>query len=482
MKKYANFINGDYVPPQSGEYLENYDPSRGEVYSYIPDSNEVDAVLAIQAANQAFAKWSETSTEERSKILMKIADLIDLHREDLARAESIDQGKTYAQAYEMEIPRVAKNFRFFGSKILHLQEMATNMEAKAFNYSLKQALGVAALISPWNLPLYLLSWKIAPAIAVGNTVVCKPSEWTSVTAYLLGEILNEAGLPPGVCNIVLGRGERVGAALVGHPGVKVVSFTGGTETGEKILRATASSFKKVSLELGGKNANIILKDADLSKAIPSALRSSFLNQGQICLCGSRIFVQQDIYQKFLDEFVAETEKLQVGDPFDSKSFMGPLVSREHYDYVLSCVEKMKKDKGQILTGGGRPEGLPSQLERGYYLRPTIVAQLSECSEMQQTEVFGPVVSVMSFKYAYEAVKWANTTPYGLSASLWTKDLTSAHKLARQLDVGTVWVNSWMLRDLRMPFGGTKASGIGREGGDYSIDFFTEEKTICVSLQ
>ncbi|MCB0386502.1 MAG: aldehyde dehydrogenase family protein, partial [Bdellovibrionales bacterium] len=405
MQKLANFINGEYCPPHSGKYLDNYDPATGEVYSLCPDSDEMDMVMAIKAAHSAFEKWSSTTVEERSHFLMRIAEGIEKRLEDLARAESRDQGKTYQQALEVEIPRAVKNFRFFATKVLHLQEMATDMDGKAFNYVVRDPVGVAGLISPWNLPLYLLTWKIAPAIAVGNTVVCKPSEWTPMTAYLLGEILNEAGLPPGVVNIVLGRGETAGATLVAHPGVPLISFTGGTETGEKILKGAAPQFKKVSLELGGKNANIICKDADLRKAIPATIRASFLNQGEICLCGSRIFVHQDIYDQFLEGFIEQTEKLVVGDPSDAKTFMGPLVSKEHYDNVLLALEKMKKDKGKIVAGGGAPEGLPAEMKNGYFIRPTIVKDLSECSEMQQEEIFGPVVSVMPFKYNHEAVKW-----------------------------------------------------------------------------
>lgn len=481
MEKLANFINGEYAAPQSGKYMDNYDPSTGEVYCQLPDSDEIDVVMAVRSANKAFEKWSKTSTQERSTLMMKVADGIERRLEEFAQAESRDQGKPLKQALEFEIPRAIQNIRFFATKILHLQEMGTDMDGKAFNYTVREPVGVAGLISPWNLPLYLLTWKIAPAIAAGNTAVCKPSEWTSKTASMLGEVFNEAGLPPGVVNIVLGRGETAGATIVSHPGVHLVSFTGGTATGHKIIAGAAPHFKKVSLELGGKNANIIMKDADLKKAVQGTVRSSFLNQGEICLCGSRIFVQQEIYDEFLEAFKTETEKLLVGDPKDPKTFMGPLVSKEHYDSVVSAIEVMKKDKGKILTGGGRPESLPAGMENGYFLKPTIVTDMSECSEMQQHEIFGPVVSVMPFKYGADAVKWANTTEYGLSASLWTKDITAAHKLARNLKVGTVWINTWLLRDLRVPFGGMKSSGLGREGGDYSMDFFTEQKNICVQL-
>ncbi len=477
-----NLINGEFVAPQSGTYLDNYDPARAEVYSQLPDSNELDVVLAVQAANKAFTKWSVTPVEARAQILYRIADLIEENLEKLAEAESRDVGKPLALARKVDIPRAAQNFRFFAGQILHHQEASTYAEGKALNYSLRQPVGVAGLISPWNLPLYLLTWKIAPALACGNTVVCKPSEVTPMTAFLLGEILQQANLPPGVCNIIFGRGEVAGRTLVEHPAVPLISFTGGTDTGAKIALAAAPQFKKLSLELGGKNANIVLKDADLKKAVQTSLRSSFLNQGQICLCGSRIYVQQDVYDAFMDQFVSETEKLVVGDPKDEKSFMGPLVSAAHLEKVQQAISQAQQEGGKILTGGQAPEGLPEELKSGYFLRPTVIADLSQCSTLHQEEIFGPVVTVQPFKYAHEAVKAANTSSYGLAASLWTQNLTQAHKLASQIQAGTVWVNTWMNRDLRMPFGGMKSSGLGREGGEHSIDFFTEQKTVCVGLE
>lgn len=481
MQKLANFINGQFVEPKNGKYLDNYDPATGQVYSLLPDSDDLDVVAAVQAANQAFQKWSKTTVEERSALLMKIADLIDQKADELARAESRDVGKPLSLARELDIPRAAKNFRYFAGHMLHRHEMATDMNGDAINYTVRDPLGVAGLISPWNLPLYLLTWKIAPALITGNTAVCKPSEITPMTAYLLAQIMQEAGLPAGVCNIVFGKGDTAGAALCRHPAVPIISFTGGTATGEKILQMTAPFFKKTSLELGGKNATIVLKDADLKKAVAGVVRSSFLNSGQICLCGSRIFVQQEVYDSFLSEFKTATENLTVGDPQDGATFMGPLVSRQHFDKVKSSIDFAISEKAKLITGGIAPAQLPAQLAQGYFLRPTILSDLDNCSELHHREIFGPVVTIQSFKYAHEAVKWANVTPYGLSASLWTQNVSMAHKLARDLQAGTVWVNTWLKRDLRMPFGGTKASGLGREGGDHSIDFFTEVKTVCVQL-
>jgi aminomuconate-semialdehyde/2-hydroxymuconate-6-semialdehyde dehydrogenase len=480
MQRLSNFINGEFKAPSEGKYLDKISPITGEKIYELPNSSEVDVVMAIQAAAKAFEEWSETKVAERSRILNRVADLIDQHADKLARAESEDVGKTLALSKALDIPRAALNFRFFASAILHKSEMATDMDGEAINYVLRQPVGVAGLIAPWNLPMYLLTWKIAPALACGNTVVCKPSEFTSHTAYLLGEILNEAGVPKGVCNIVFGLGDPAGSYLVRHPGVPLISFTGGTVTGEKIQVLAAPHVKKVSLELGGKNATIVLKDVDIKKVVPQIAHASFLNQGEICLCGSKILVQEDIYKEFTAELAAHVESLKVGDPFESETFLGPLVSKQHYDKVLSLLELAKKEGGKVIAGGGRPE-LPDRLKNGYFLRPTLIDDLTNCSEIHQTEIFGPVVTINSFKYPHEAVKWANNSPYGLSASVWTKNLTLAHKLAAGLKVGTVWVNTWLKRDLRVPFGGMKASGVGREGGDHSIDFYSETKTVCVQL-
>lgn len=480
MIQLQNWINGVFSPPLSNEYLPSYNPATGEIEAQVPDSSELEVVQAIQAAQKAFLKWSELASEKRAEYLYRIADLIEARTEELALAESADQGKPLALARQMDIPRAAHNFRFFAGAELHRTEVASQMNDDAINYVLRQPIGVAGLVAPWNLPLYLLTWKIAPAIAVGNTCVAKPSELTSRTAMMLAQIMMDAELPPGVVNLVMGRGEPVGRMICQHPGVHLVSFTGGTQTGEKILDYTKSSFKKVSLELGGKNAAIVLKDANLKKVIPEVLRSSFLNQGEICLCSSRILVQEDIFEEFCTEFTEQAQTIQVGDPKDPNTFMGPLVSEQHLAKVLTAVEQIKKDEGKILCGGERLR-LEGALSGGYFMSPTVVKDLTLCSEVHQTEIFGPVVTINSFKYPFDAVKLANTSPYGLSASVWTENITRAHKLAQGLQAGTVWINCWMKRDLRMPFGGLKASGIGREGGDASIDFFTESKTVCVGL-
>lgn len=480
MERLKNFINGEFVAPAEGKYMDKISPITGQKIYELPDSTEVDVVQAVKAAQAAFGDWSEMKAAERSKILNRVADLIDENSDALALAETNDVGKPLALAKAMDMARAALNFRFFASAILHKHEMATDMDGEAINYVLRQPVGVAGLIAPWNLPLYLMSWKIAPALACGNTVVCKPSEFTSKTCFLLADLLLKAGLPKGVCNIIFGKGDPAGSYLVKHPGVPLISFTGGTATGEKIQALVAPYTKKLSLELGGKNATIILKDADLNKIIPEIARASFLNSGEICLCGSKLLVQEDIYAEFCDKFAKHVETLTVGDPREAANFMGPLVSAQHYDKVLGLLEVAKKDGGKVIAGGVKPE-LPAALKGGYFLRPTVVQDLTNCSEIHQTEIFGPVVTVNSFKYPHEAVKWANNSPYGLSASVWTKNLSLAHKIAADLRVGTVWINTWLKRDLRVPFGGMKASGLGREGGEHSFDFYTETKTVCVQL-
>ena len=478
MIRIKNYINGEFVEPSQGEYLPNYNPSTGQVYSELPNSCEMDVAQAVVAARKALPKWSKLNAEKRSAMLYRIADELEKRIEDFAIAESRDQGKPVHLARDVEVPRAIWNFRFFAGAILHQRDLSTEGASGSLNYVLRQPVGVAGLISPWNLPLYLLSWKIAPAIATGNTCVAKPSEVTPMTAFLLGEVLTAAGVPPGVVNIVHGVGAKAGATLVEHPAVPLISFTGGTSTGEIIQKQAAPFFKKLSLELGGKNPNIIFNDADMKKCLPTTLRSSFQNQGEICLCGSRIFVQEDIYDSFVESFVAETEKIKVGDPQDSENFMGPLVSEPHMQKVLGCIEQAKKDGGKVLTGGERVK-MSGELENGYFVRPTVIVDLDRCSEINQEEIFGPVVTVLPFKYMHEVADWANTVRYGLSASVWTSNLNRAHKMAKKLEAGTVWVNTWLDRDLRVPFGGQKASGMGREGGEDSLDFYTEKKTVCI---
>ena len=480
MIQIKNYINGQLIEPVSKSYLDNYNPANGKVYSFIPDSDENDVELAYIAAKNAFKEWSTTSKEKRSEYLLKISSLIEKNLDKLALAESIDNGKPLKLAKTVDIPRAAANFHFYGTGILHYASNAHSMEETAINYTLRQPVGVAGCISPWNLPLYLFSWKIAPALAAGCTVVAKPSEITPMTAFLLSEICIEAGLPAGVLNIVHGVGSKVGNAIVSHKNIPLISFTGGTATGKHIASIAAPMFKKLSLELGGKNPNIIFADCDYDKMLATTLNSSFANQGQICLCGSRIFIERKIYDKFKNDFVARTKELSVGDPLDEKSKVGAVVSKEHQEKILSYIELAKSEGGKILCGGSALK-FDGDLNEGYYLSPTIIEGLSYDCRTNQEEIFGPVVTITPFDTEEEVLMMANSTTYGLASVIWTQHLTRAHKMANNLHSGIVWINCWLLRDLRTPFGGVKASGVGREGGFEAIDFFTEPKNVCVKL-
>lgn len=480
MEKISNYIDGKLLPPASDAYLDNYSPATGEVYSLIPDSNEKDVEIATRAAKSAFPEWSSMSRQKRSDILLRISSLITENLDELARAESIDNGKPFWLAKQVDIPRAAQNFHFYATAILHFASESHDMEGKALNYTLRNPIGVAGCISPWNLPLYLFTWKIAPALAAGNCVVAKPSEITPMTAYLLSKLCIEAGLPNGVLNIVHGLGPKVGSAISAHPDIPIISFTGGTKTGAEISRIAAPMFKKLSLELGGKNPNIIFADCNFEKALETTIKSSFSNQGQICLCGSRILIEKPLYERFRDEFVARVKKLRVGDPADEKSNLGAVVSKEHMEKVLSYIELAKEEGGNILCGGHRvnPGGV---LEKGWYLAPTVIEGLDHNCRTNQEEIFGPVVTIQPFEKEEEALTYANSTEYGLASILWTENLSRAHRMAAQLHTGIVWINCWLLRDLRTPFGGVKNSGVGREGGFEALQFFTEPKNVCIKL-
>lgn len=480
MQKLANYINGQLVEPVSKSYIDNYQPSTGKVYSLIPDSNEQDVEAAYHAAKQAFPAWANTPKEVRSKYLLKIASLIEKNLDKLALAESTDNGKPLKLAKTVDIPRAAANFHFYGTAILHYAAHSHSMEDTAINYTLRQPTGVAGCISPWNLPLYLFSWKIAPALAAGCTVVAKPSEVTPMTAFLLSEICIEAGLPAGVLNIVHGLGGKVGNAIVSHKDIPLISFTGGTVTGKHIASVAAPMFKKLSLELGGKNPNIIFADCNYEKMLSTTMLSSFANQGQICLCGSRIYVERSIYEKFKKDFVERTKALIVGDPQNENTKIGAVVSKPHMEKILSYIELAKSEGGKVLCGGEQVT-LQGELKDGYYIAPTIIEGLSHTCRTNQEEIFGPVVTITPFDTEEEALMMANSTIYGLASVVWTEHLTRAHRVASSIHAGIVWINCWLLRDLRTPFGGVKASGVGREGGFEALDFFTEPKNVCVKL-
>lgn len=475
-----NFIDGKYLAPSSGEYIDNYSPRTGKVYGKIANSNSKDVDLAVQAARRAFPAWKKLSRESRARFLNLIADGIEARLEEFAKAESYDQGKPIHLARTVDIPRAIENFRFFASAILHQEEKAYQTSEHVLNYTRREPLGVAGLISPWNLPLYLLTWKVAPALATGNTVVAKPSELTSLTAHLLTEVMTSVALPDGVCNFVYGLGSSAGEALVAHPLVPLISFTGGTATAAHISRVSAPLYKKLSLELGGKNPALIFADCDFDRAVATAVRSSFTNQGEICLCTSRIFVEEKIFDVFAREFVARVQALKVGDPEDSTTSLGALVSEGHLQKVAGFVERAKAEGLELLSGGTVVK-LSGELSEGYYYSPTVLIAKDTTPEIMQQEVFGPVVTLTPFKDYEHAVKMANDTRYGLACTIWTQNLNVAHQAAADIEAGLVWINTWMLRDLRTPFGGTKDSGVGREGGDHSLEFYTESKNVCLQL-
>ena len=481
MQYLNNYIDGNYADPIADDWLDLYNPSNGEVYGKLAKSKKEDVENAYKAAAAAFPSWSNTSIDERSRILLKVAELIEKNLDKLAEAESMDNGKPLSLAKAVDIPRASSNFRFFGNAITQFaSEAHESVGMNTMNFTLRQPIGVVGCISPWNLPLYLFTWKVAPAIAAGNCVVAKPSEVTPLTAFLLGEILTEAGLPKGVLNIVQGIGSETGQAIVEHQNIKAISFTGGTKTGEHLARTAAPMFKKLSLELGGKNPNLIFADCNYDKMLATTVRSSFANQGQICLCGSRIFVERSLYSKFKNDFVAKVSALKIGDPTKADTKIGALVSKEHLEKVQSYIALAETEGGTILSGGKRI--IVEGLENGYYLEPTIIEVTSNNCKLNQEEIFGPVVTIMPFDSEEEVLAMANDVKYGLSSTLWTSDVNRTMRVSKQLEAGIVWVNTWLNRDLRTPFGGVKQSGVGREGGFEALKFFTETKNVCISYE
>ncbi|GLQ49735.1 aldehyde dehydrogenase [Dyella flava] len=475
----ANLIDGRLQAPVDNRWLDIHEPATGVVFAHCPDSTAADVDAAVKSAQKAAPGWASMPSEERARLINRLADLVEARLEEFAALESRDSGKPVALARRLDIPRAVSNLRFFAAAIIAWDSESHAMESGAINYTLRRPLGVVGCISPWNLPLYLFTWKIAPALASGNTVVAKPSEITPCTAALLGELSIEAGFPPGVLNIVQGRGPTTGQAIVEHPAIKAVSFTGSTRTGASIAATAAPQFKKVSLELGGKNPAIVFADADLSdQNLDTIVRSGFANQGEICLCGSRLLVQRSIYDSFRERYLARVKALRVGDPEEASSDLGALVSREHFDKVMGCIAQARDEGGQILIGGHAlsPTG---RCAEGWFIAPTVIDGLPNETATNQQEIFGPVVTLIPFEDEADAVAIANGTGYGLAASLWTTDLSRAHRMGAQLDFGIVWINCWLLRDLRTPFGGTKQSGVGREGGAEALRFFTEPRNICI---
>ena len=480
MVRIENYIGGELVKPASGSYLDNFEPATGKVYSEIADSDDRDVNLAVEAAKAAFPRWSKTPPEERFELLNNLAGLIERDLEALAEAESVDNGKPVSLARSLDIPRSVANFKFYATGAMHTWNESHETVGKAINYTLRQPLGVVGCISPWNLPLYLFTWKIAPALATGCTVVAKPSEVTPMTAYLLSKLCIEAGLPVGVLNIVHGTGPKVGSAIVAHRDIKAISFTGGTKTGEDIARTAAPMFKKLSLELGGKNPNIIFADCDYEEMLATTIRSSFSNQGEICLCGSRIFIERPMYEQFKGDFISRVRALKVGDPLDADTDVGAIVSKQHFEKIMSYIDLAREEGGTILTGGNSV-AMDGRCADGWFIEPTVIDGLPFDCRTNQEEIFGPVVTLTPFDTEEEVLGYANSVRYGLSSTIWTENLSRAHRVAAAIESGIVWINCWLFRDLRTPFGGVKDSGLGREGGFEALKFFTEEKNVCVKI-
>lgn len=477
MERLVHLVDGELSDFQASRWLAIEDPATGAQVAQLPQASYTLVNKAVQSAKAAFPGWSSRSAEQRAVVLRRLADLIDSHADTLARYESLDTGKPLQLARRVDIPRAAQNFRFFADAITQVASESHQTSAEVINYTVRAPLGVVACISPWNLPLYLLTWKIAPALAIGNCVVAKPSEVTPLTATYLARLCAQAGLPPGVLNVLHGPGDPVGAALCEHPDIQAISFTGGTATGAQVASAAAKQFKKVSLELGGKNPAVVFADCDLPKTVSALVRACFANQGQICLCPSRLLIEKGVYQAFKEMFVAQVQALRVGDP-QTQVDLGAVVSGVHQQRILAFVTQARESGGRLLAGGNAVR-VAGRCERGYFVAPTVIEGLSGDDPVNQTEIFGPVVTMMPFDTEAEAVSLANASRYGLASTIWTGQLSRAHRVAQRLETGIVWVNCWMLRDLRTPFGGMKASGVGREGGQEVLRFFTEPKNVCI---
>ena len=479
MHTIGNFIAGSFSPAHDGRTINDYNPATEAILATIPRSQGEDVERAVNAAHSAQDEWSKLTLEQRATWLDKIADALEQKSEQIANTESRDTGKPIALARRVDAARSVSNFRFFAEFGRQQTQQTFQME-DALNVVHRSPVGTVGLITPWNLPLYLLTWKVAPALLMGNTIVAKPSEVTPLTAHLLAETLLELGLPKGVFNLVHGLGPEVGQAILEHPGIKAISFTGGTETGRIVARTAAPMFKKLSLELGGKNATVVFADADMEKAVEGAVRAAFTNSGQVCLCGSRIFIEEEIVEQFTRRFVEKVDAIRVGNPMDEETEMGTVISPEHLLKIESYIDLAQKEGGVILTGGTREmTGYNGPDGTGAFLRPTVVGNLPHTSRCATEEIFGPMVTLHAFSTEQDALEMVNASEYGLAGSVWTSDIKRGQRFSTQIDSGIVWVNTWLHRDLRTPFGGVKNSGVGREGGQWSLDFFSELTNICI---
>ncbi|NNE05960.1 MAG: aldehyde dehydrogenase [Xanthomonadales bacterium] len=476
---FENFIDGKFLPSAGGRWLDVYEPATGAPFARVANSDHQDVYAAVRAAVDAGRSWTQTSADFRAAVLNRMADAIEKRCGEFAAAESRDTGKPITLASTVDIPRAISNFRFFAAATTQFASESHYETGRSINYTLRQPLGAVACISPWNLPIYLLSWKIAPALACGNTVVAKPSEITPYTASLLAEVAAECGLPKGVLNFVHGSGASAGAALVCHEEIKAVSFTGSTATGAAIAGATASQFKKLSLEMGGKNPTLVFADCDFERTVREVARSAFTNQGQVCLCGSRILVESSIYESFRDALLAHVSQIQSGDPESPTTTHGAIVSADHFKKISDYLKLASEEGGTLLCGG--KTRLENRCAGGWFINPVLIEGLGNDSRINQEEIFGPVASLIPFKDEQEALMLANQCRYGLASSVWTRDINRAHRLSTQLETGLVWINCWLRRDLRTPFGGMKHSGLGREGGWEAMKFFTEPRNVCIEF-
>lgn len=479
MHELRNLIGGELTAPAAGQYLDDHEPATGRVHARAPDSDLEDLAHAVDAARSALPAWRDLAAESRARLLLRLSALLDEHADALSRDESIDTGKPLSLASSLDIPRAAANLRFFAAAASQFHSESHATDARTVNFTLRQPIGLVACISPWNLPLYLFTWKIAPALAAGNCVIAKPPELAPLTAWRFCELCRQAGLPAGVLNVLHGQGRRIGRQIVEHPAIQAISFTGGTATGAEIAAAAAPRFCKLSLELGGKNPSLVFADSDFDRALEGSLRAAFTNQGQVCLCGSRILVERPLYERFRDAFVARAAALEVGDPLEARTQQGAVISEAHLQKVLGCIETARREGGQILCGGSRVHPPGERCRDGWFIAPTVIEGLSAQCTANQDEIFGPVVTLMPFDDEDEAIALANSTRYGLAASIWSRDVDRCHRTAQRLEAGMVWINCWMVRDLRTPMGGTKHSGVGREGGFEAMRFFTEPKNVCM---